>query len=184
MDGETPELTAPPQYSPDRRWYWNGREWIPTPVKVPRLARLSNRTWVIILAGFLVAFVAVWVLVATGRVGQADLARCETVSPEMMTAIESGSPIPGYYLLHAQAVRSHDRQRIYFISADVHAPGLPDTVGTWASNRLEPGAGSIWAIDDIAHASTRWPQGDGTDPISMNEDGAQFSRDCVAAKKR
>ena len=27
------QQAAPPQYSPDGRWWWNGQEWVPVPAK-------------------------------------------------------------------------------------------------------------------------------------------------------
>ena len=96
----------------------------------------------------------------------------------MTAAIEAGSSIPGFQLSHVRAVQSHDFQRVYFISARVDAPGLPDAIGTWTSNRLDPSEGLIFSADDLARASTRWPLG----RPSMSDDGAQLSRDCVAER--
>lgn len=39
--------TAPPQYSPDGQWWWNGNQWVP--VQQPS-ARRSGRSTVLVLA--------------------------------------------------------------------------------------------------------------------------------------
>ena len=107
--------------------------------------------------------------------------RCQVIDPALVETIASGSKIPGYRLDHARAVKSNDFERIYFISAEVSGPGLQKAVGTWASNRVEPGGGLIWAVDDVARSSTTWPKPGGAETMSMGDDGAELSRECVNA---
>lgn len=56
------QQAAPPQYSPDGRWWWNGQEWVPA---VPAKATGGPRVAVIVLAvvGGLFAVLVVAVLV-------------------------------------------------------------------------------------------------------------------------
>ena len=128
-----------------------------------------------------IVFVAVAIAVTTIHGVLPASPRCQVVDPAKVDSIASGSTIPGYRLDHARAVKSNDFERIYFISAEASGPGLPNAVGTWASNRLEPGEGLIWAIDDIARSSTTWPKPSGVETMSMIDDGAEQSRRCVAA---
>jgi hypothetical protein len=169
--------SAPPQYSPDGRWWWDGEQWLSVSPPVPARARQRPaRILLLGVAALVLLAAASGTVVVVGH--QFDLARCLPVSSAMTAAIESGSSIPDIQLSHMRAVQSHDFQRVYFISARVTAPGLPAAVGTWTSNRLDPDEGLIFSVDDLARASTTWP----ADRPSMNDDGAQLSRDCVAER--
>jgi hypothetical protein len=53
--------TAPPQYSPDGRWWWDGARWVPTQQPA---ARRSGRTVVLVLALVAAAVVGVVLLLA------------------------------------------------------------------------------------------------------------------------
>jgi hypothetical protein len=53
--------TAPAQYSPDGRWWWDGARWVPTQQPA---ARRSGRTVVLVLALVAAAVVGVVLLLA------------------------------------------------------------------------------------------------------------------------
>jgi hypothetical protein len=75
-------------------------------------------------------------------------------------------------------VKSFDYESpTYFVSAQI---GSGD-VGTWATSKLGP-SGVIYAVDDIAKQKSTWPAGDTSSTyVSMIDDGADLSRDCVGA---
>jgi hypothetical protein len=54
-------------------------------------------------------------------------------------------------------------------------------VATWATNTLEPG-GLIYSIDSLAEEFSDWGPGDRTQTsLTMSDDGAALSQDCVRA---
>lgn len=53
------QQAAPPQYSPDGRWWWNGQEWVPVPAKQGR----STVKIVLAVVAGIVALLVVAVLV-------------------------------------------------------------------------------------------------------------------------
>ena len=104
-------------------------------------------------------------------------ARCLNVPAPAVTAI-AAKVKGGETLTSAQAVQSLDYETAtYFVSAKL---GTGD-IGTWATSKLGP-AGVVYAVDDIAKAKSTWPAGDTSDTyVSMIDDGADLSRDCVGA---
>lgn len=103
--------------------------------------------------------------------------RCTNVPASVATAIATKLRGDGTLRL-AQAVKSFDYEApTYFVSAQL---GSGD-VGTWATSKLGPG-GVIYAVDAVAKKNSTWPAGDTSDTfVSMIDDGADLSRDCVAA---
>jgi hypothetical protein len=72
------------------------------------------------------------------------------------------------------------------VSADLQGSGLEgtDDVGTWATNRLRLG-GLILAVDSVSEEFSDWGHVDTTDAqLSMSDDGAELSQECVAAIAR
>ena len=53
--------TAPPQYSPDGQWWWNGNQWVP--VQQPTAAR-SGRSKVLVLSMVAVGVAVLFLLLA------------------------------------------------------------------------------------------------------------------------
>lgn len=51
---EQRRAAAPPQYSPDGRWWWDGQSWVPvrppTPVASPRRPRSTSPIWIAVAA--------------------------------------------------------------------------------------------------------------------------------------
>ena len=69
---------------------------------------------------------------------------------------------------------------MYFVSGDLDGEGLdgPDDIGTWVkSGPLRVGRGLILSVDNVAKEFSAW--GDAGKTISMSDDGAQESIDCV-----
>jgi hypothetical protein len=112
--------------------------------------------------------------------------RCENVPQGLVQAISEGLTVGGGgTLTNAKAVKSNDFKRVYFISADIDGPGLegPDDIGTWAkSGPLRVGGGLIFSVDAVANEFSDWGDGRKTDAqFSMEDDGAEESKDCVEA---
>jgi hypothetical protein len=112
--------------------------------------------------------------------------RCMRVPRGLVEAIETGLTVEGGgRLMNARAVKSNDFKRVYFISADIEGPGLegpnPDEIGTWSkSGPLRVGDGLIYAVDATANEFSDWGDGRKTDAeLSMEDDGAEESKDCV-----
>lgn len=110
--------------------------------------------------------------------------RCLNVPRSVVRAIATGLKVTGGGTLRfAQAVKSGDFSRVYFVSADLQGSGLEgtDDVGTWAINRLRLG-GLILTVDSVSEEFSDWGHGDTTDAqLSMSDDGAELSQECVAA---
>jgi endonuclease YncB( thermonuclease family) len=109
--------------------------------------------------------------------------RCEDVPQALVDGIASGiKPETGATLRGAQAVRSEDFDKVWFIAADLEGPGLdgPDQIGLWATNSLEAGSGLIFSVDGTAKEFTDWGDGGQTDAhLSTNDDGASEAKACV-----
>jgi hypothetical protein len=60
--------------------------------------------------------------------------RCLDVPQNLVNDMATGLAVRGGRLLNAQAVRSKDFKRVYFISAEIDGPGLEGSgeIGTWA----------------------------------------------------
>ena len=72
----SPNTGAQPQYSPDGRWWWDGRQWLPTqpPPQPPQQSQsrgVPTAVWLIV-AGLIVAFLAAAVVVANQADKQAE----------------------------------------------------------------------------------------------------------------
>jgi hypothetical protein len=83
--------------------------------------------------------------------GSPDRSRCESVPNATLRAIEQGAET-SFTISEAQAVRSRDFKKIWFVSGRVER-----TTGTWATNDLEVGehgVGLIEAVDERARTLT------------------------------
>jgi endonuclease YncB( thermonuclease family) len=110
--------------------------------------------------------------------------RCEEVPQEIVEAIATGIlPETGATLRGAQAVKSKDFEKVWFVAADLEDPGLDgtDQIGVWATNNIQhAGGGLIFAVDGFAQQFTDWGHGDTTDAhITMADDGADEATRCV-----
>ena len=101
---------------------------------------------------------------------------CLQVDEAMMEGVATGA-IAGTGLdpVRAAAVRSPDFEKVFFIAMEFSATGIPDQVGVWASNSLEPGGGSILAVNAVAQEFTDWPAADSTDAAIGLADPSVFT---------
>ena len=112
-----------------------------------------------------------------------ESSRCEAVSDDLLAAIGSGLDGGGLTLREGQAVRSEEREEVWFVAADIEGPGLEGTsdIAVWATNSLEVGGGLILSVDALAQEFSVWPDADTTDAeIADTEDGVDEARQCVA----
>lgn len=110
--------------------------------------------------------------------------RCEPVDDALVDGISEGLTVDGGgSLRNAQAVRSGDYKKVWFIAADIQGPGLEgsEDIGIWATNSLV-GEGLIMAVGGYATEFSDWGDGGQTDAqLSTSDDGAQEARGCVEA---
>jgi hypothetical protein len=107
--------------------------------------------------------------------------RCEPATSAIMTPLGNALTNDHDRLVNGQVVKSNDHADIYFISAELDGPGFenPGDVGTWATTS-PGGAEAIYSIDEIAKDHTSWRDGTAIASISLDDDGAEESRECVA----
>lgn len=140
----------------------------------------SRTVGVVRILRYVVVVLAVSVAACgNGDNGAAGSSRCEPVSAAMVDAIATGLTVNGGGSLRAAtAVKSNDHVNAYFIAADIQGPGMMGTkeVGVWTSNSLEPGRGSIAAVDGHAKEFSDW----GTiRDVSQSDDGVSEARSCT-----
>jgi hypothetical protein len=107
--------------------------------------------------------------------------RCEAATSALMTPLGNALMSERDSLENGQVVKSRDHSDIYFVSAELEGPGLfdPGDVGTWATT--SPGGGeAIFSVDEIAKDYSTWRDGTAIAGLSLDDDGAKESRDCVA----
>jgi hypothetical protein len=110
--------------------------------------------------------------------------RCENVPLKVVNEIEREMTVSGGgTLTNAQAVKSEDFERVYFVSAEIDGAGLEGSgdIGTWAkSGSLRSRRGAIFSVDAVANEFSDWFDGRTAGPhLSMDDDGAEESKDCV-----
>ncbi len=121
----------------------------------------------------------------------AEASRCLRVGASLKKAIASGLTVKyGGELGKAAAVRSHDFERVWYVSAVILGAGIgSETVGTWAVN-VKPDAkhagGLIIAADSVAREFSDWGEAaaegsPAAEVRGLENDGAQESRDCLEA---
>jgi hypothetical protein len=106
--------------------------------------------------------------------------RCEPATSALMTPLGNALRSERDHLENGQVVKSRDHEDIYFISAELEGPGLfePGDVGTWATTSTG-GAEAIYSVDEIAKDHTTWRDGTAIAGLSLDDDGAMESRECV-----
>jgi hypothetical protein len=109
--------------------------------------------------------------------------RCLTVSPGLVSRIESHVVLGGGKLRNPRAVASPDVPGLYFVSAHVVGGGAGKTmVATWATKNLA-GRGRIFAVDDSAALVSTYGSIYSTGILAgINSDGAFKSRVCSFGK--
>jgi len=106
--------------------------------------------------------------------------RCEAATSALMTPLDNGLKNERDSLDNGQVVKSRDHSDIYFVSAELDGPGLddPGDVATWATTS-PGGAEAIFSVDDLAKDHSTWRDGTAIAGLSLDDDGADESRECV-----
>jgi hypothetical protein len=107
--------------------------------------------------------------------------RCEPATSALMTPLGDSLKSERDSLENGQVVKSRDHDDIYFVSAELEGPGLfdPGDVATWATTS-PGGAEAIFSVDELAKDYTNRRDGTAIAGLSLDDDGANESRDCVA----
>lgn len=106
---------------------------------------------------------------------------CIPANASLTAPLGSAMKDATFRLKNVQAVKSEDRDGVYFISAEVYGEGVEArTVGTWATTSLG-GAEAIWTVDEVSKQYSDFRDGTQVADLSMDDHGAQESRDCVEA---
>jgi hypothetical protein len=110
----------------------------------------------------------------TAAAGASSAERTVTVaSPDLMKTIAVGAkkdavvrPLTGWVVSSANAAN------VYFVVMEFSS-STENHVGLWATNDAK-GAGTFWAINDVAKDSTTFAEGDDADPkITTDDAGAK-----------
>ena len=106
--------------------------------------------------------------------------RCEAATSAIMTPLGNALQNKQDRLSNGQVVKSRDHDDIYYVSAELDGPGFqdPGDVGTWATTS-PGGAEAIYSVDDLAKGQTTWRDGTAIAGLSLDDDGAKESRECV-----
>jgi hypothetical protein len=113
----------------------------------------------------------------------AESARCIPADTNVTTPITNKLTVEGAHIDYGRAVKSEDFERMYFLSAELEGSGLDgrDDIATWATESIG-GSEPIYAVDNVAKKYSDWRDGAKTKfKLSLSQDGARESRDCVAA---
>jgi hypothetical protein len=107
--------------------------------------------------------------------------RCEPATSALMTPLGNALTNERDRLENGHVVKSRDHEDIYFISAELDGPGLydPGHVGTWATTSLG-GTKAIYSVDELAKDHSTWRDGTAIAGLSLDDDGATESRECVS----
>jgi hypothetical protein len=107
--------------------------------------------------------------------------RCEPATSALMTPLGHALNNDRDRLENGQVVKSRDHEDIYFVSAELDGPGLhdPGHVATWATTS-PGGAEAIYSVDELAKDHTSWRDGTAIAGLSLDDDGAEESRECVS----
>jgi len=105
---------------------------------------------------------------------------CEAATSAIMTPLGNSLDNERDRLSNGQIVKSSDHEDIYFVSAELDGPGFqgPGDIATWATTS-PGGAEAIYSVDPLAKRHTTWRDGTAIAGLSLEDDGAQESRECV-----
>lgn len=144
------------------------------------MKRLFKGCGVVVLV-CIIGIIAAVTLTSGGDDGDTTESRCLPVPAGLGDGIGSGLE-SGITASNWQAVKSTDFEKVYMVAGKLSGPGMgDDTIGVWATNRLEASPGMILAVDGIAQEFSDWPDGDTTDAeTSSTDDGVSEARDCVS----
>ncbi len=133
---------------------------------------------------------SIMILAACSGAGSTDLSRCVTVSPAFVAALTDSLDVTGGGSLRGtRAVRSRDFERLWFVAADIHGPGLEGSgpIAVWVAN-IEPTSatpsGSVFAADAQARAFSDWASAPSSMAVSSRDDGFGEAKACVTTALR
>ena len=108
--------------------------------------------------------------------------RCQPADSALMSPLGNALTNERDRLENGQVVKSRDHDDIYFVSAELDGPGFadPGDIGTWATTS-PGGAAAIYSVDQLAKDHTSWRDGTAVAGLSMDDEGAKESRECVSA---
>ena len=106
--------------------------------------------------------------------------RCEPATSAIMTPPTNGLQNDQDQLVDGHVVKSRDHDDIYYVSAELDGPGFddPGDIATWATTS-PGGAEAIYSVDDLARGESSWRDGVAIAGLSLEDDGAMESRECV-----
>jgi hypothetical protein len=112
----------------------------------------------------------------------ATSSRCQPADAALMAPLGNALVNEQDRLTNGQLVKSRDHEDIYFVSAELDGPGFhdPGDVGTWATTS-PGGAAAIYSVDQLAKDHTSWRDGTAVAGLSLDDEGAMESRECVSA---
>lgn len=131
------------------------------------------------------AWVALAVVLAGCSSGNASTdeaaeANCEQVSADLLSRLADGAEadVGDLSLSNGRAYRSPDYEQVYFVAADITAPGVDGDPAVWATNDLN-GGGVFMAVDNVAQTFTTWPDANTTAAAIQSTDPAvSAAKDC------
>jgi hypothetical protein len=105
---------------------------------------------------------------------------CEAATSAIMTPLGNSLDNERDRLSNGQIVKSSEHEDIYFVSAELDGPGFqgPGDIATWATTS-PGGAEAIYSVDPLAKRYTSWRDGTAIAGLSLEDEGAQQSRECV-----
>jgi hypothetical protein len=108
--------------------------------------------------------------------------RCQPAESGLMTPLDNALTNERDQLTDGYIVKSRDHEDIWFVSAELDGPGFEDPghVATWATTS-PGGAAAIYSVDQIARDNSSWGDGTAIAGLSLEDDGATESRECVSA---
>ena len=115
-----------------------------------------------------------------GSSSDAESLRCEAATSAIMTPLVNSLENERDRLSNGQVVKSRDHEDIYFVSAELDGPGFqgPGDIATWATTS-PGGAEAIYSVGPLAKRHTSWRDGTAIAGLSLEDEGAQESRECV-----
>jgi hypothetical protein len=115
-----------------------------------------------------------------GSSSKPESLRCEAATSAIMTPLVNSLDNERDRLSNGQIVKSRDHEDIYFVSAELDGPGFqgPGDIATWATT--SPGGGeAIYSVGPLAKRHTSWRDGTAIAGLSLEDEGARESRECV-----
>ena len=113
-----------------------------------------------------------------------DRSRCQQASAAQIAAIRAGvkGVTPRNDVRSGYAVKSTDRQNVYFVAAKIYGNGIEQGAGpgVWAMGGTPDRPASVMAVDGYAKEFSDWGPGDRTAAqVTMFEDGVAEAKACA-----